>query len=80
MAEKRTKRPRDTVELAKLIGDIATGQKPDTFDDGKNPNKVAAGKAGGAKGGKARAEILSKKRRLKIAKKAAETRWAKNPA
>jgi hypothetical protein len=26
MAEKRIKRPRDPVQLAKLVGDIATGQ------------------------------------------------------
>jgi hypothetical protein len=35
---KRLKRPRDPVELGKLIGDILTGQVEDKApDDGKNP-------------------------------------------
>jgi hypothetical protein len=35
---KRLKRPRDPLSLAKLIGDIATGQVQDAQpDDGKNP-------------------------------------------
>ena len=29
MAQKRLKRPRDPIQLAKLIGDIATGQVED---------------------------------------------------
>jgi len=41
----------------------------------KNPAAVALGRLGGLKGGKARAEKLSAKRRKEIAKKAAETRW-----
>ncbi len=43
----------------------------------KNPAAVALGKLGASKGGKARAEKLSPERRKEIAKKAAETRWAK---
>ncbi len=43
----------------------------------KNPAAVALGRLGGKKGGKARAEKLSSKRRSDIAKKAAITRWAK---
>jgi hypothetical protein len=43
----------------------------------KNPAAVALGKLGGLKGGKARAEKLSDKRRSEIAKKAAEARWKK---
>jgi hypothetical protein len=36
------KRPRDSIALAKLIGDIATGQVEDrTLDDGRNPAAVA---------------------------------------
>ncbi len=38
---------------------------------------VELGRLGGLKGGKARAEKLSAKRRKQIAKHAAETRWAK---
>jgi hypothetical protein len=37
MAEKRLKRPRDPISLAKLVGDIATGQATDGKDDGKDP-------------------------------------------
>ncbi len=41
----------------------------------KNPAAVALGRLGGLKGGKARAEKLSTKKRSEIAKKAAEARW-----
>jgi hypothetical protein len=41
----------------------------------KNPAAVALGRLGGLKGGKARAEILSKKARQKIAVLAAKARW-----
>ena len=44
-------------------------------ETGKNPAAVALGKLGGAKGGKARAQALTPKRRSIIAKKAAEARW-----
>jgi ABC-type phosphate/phosphonate transport system ATPase subunit len=43
----------------------------------KNPAAVALGKLGASKGGKARAEKLSKEQRVEIARKAAEARWAK---
>lgn len=43
----------------------------------KNPAAVALGKLGGQKGGPARAQALSAKRRTAIAKKAAKSRWAK---
>lgn len=77
---KQRKRPRDPIELAKLIGDIATGQVEDKEeDDGKNPIAVQRGRAGGEKGGKARAAVLTKERRSEIAKKAAKNRW-KAPA
>ena len=41
----------------------------------KNPAAVALGRLGGLKGGKARSNALSKKRRSEIAKKAAKARW-----
>ncbi len=75
MAEKLRKRPRDPVALAKMIGDIATGQTPDTVPDDRNPAAVALGKLGGAKGGKARAARLSPERRREIAATAAKKRW-----
>ena len=43
----------------------------------KNPAAVALGKLGGLKGGKARAEKLTKEQRVEIARKAAKARWAK---
>ena len=44
----------------------------------KNPAAVALGRLGGLKGGKARAEKLSAKKRSEIAKKAAKARWSKS--
>ena len=43
----------------------------------KNPAAVMLGRLGGIKGGKARAESLSPKRRKEIARKAALKRWKK---
>jgi ABC-type phosphate/phosphonate transport system ATPase subunit len=43
----------------------------------KNPAAVALGKLGASKGGKARAEKLTKEQRVEIARKAAKARWAK---
>jgi hypothetical protein len=63
MAERRLKRPRDPIQLAQLIGDIATGQVEDRVDDGKDPAAASRGKLGGAKGGAARAKSLSGEQR-----------------
>jgi hypothetical protein len=41
----------------------------------KNPHAVALGRLGGIKGGKARAESLSKEQRREIAISAARARW-----
>jgi hypothetical protein len=43
----------------------------------KNPAAVALGKLGASKGGKARAEKLTKEQRVEIARKAAKARWDK---
>lgn len=73
----KLKRPRDTNQLAWQIVQEATGQatpepeKPDT----RNPAAVALSKLGASKGGKARAEKLSARKRRAIAKKAAQSRW-----
>jgi hypothetical protein len=67
------KRPRDPNQLAKLIVDIATGEVEDTVSDAKrNPSKR---RAGGIKGGKARAKTLTEQQRRQIAGKAAQARW-----
>jgi hypothetical protein len=46
----------------------------------KNPAAVELGRLGGLKGGKARAEKLSARRRSQIARKAAQARWGNNPS
>jgi hypothetical protein len=43
---------------------------------GKNPLAVALGRMGGLKGGRARAEKMSKAERSESASKAAKARWA----
>jgi hypothetical protein len=63
MATKRLKRPRYPVQLAKLIGDIATEQVEGRVEDKRNPAAVALGKLGGERGGRARAEKLTPEQR-----------------
>ncbi len=75
MTMKRTPRPRDPIQLGKLMVDIATGQVPDAVDDGRDAATSEMGRAGGLKGGKARAEKLTQSERSNIAKKAAAARW-----
>ncbi len=74
----KPKRPRDTNQLAKRIVDLTIGNEPEkVVESGKNPAAVALGRLGGLKGGNARANSLSKKRKQEIAKKAAKARWSK---
>jgi hypothetical protein len=75
MATKRLPRPRDPLQLGKLIVDIATGRVEDKVEDRRDPKAVARGRMGGEKGGKARAAALPARRRQEIAKAAAKTRW-----
>jgi len=80
MTAKRLKRPRDPVQLGKLIGDILTGQVEDSApipppDPNKDQAAVALGRKGGLKGGRARAESLTSAERKKIAREAARRRW-----
>lgn len=71
---KGQKRPADVISNAIKVARIATGEDTDGMpDDGKDP----AAKSLGARGGKARAEALSGKKRKEIAQKAARTRWRK---
>jgi hypothetical protein len=67
------KRPRDPLQLAKLIGDIATGQ---VEDRAPTPKEIRARKSG-AKGGPARARVLTQEQRSEIARAAAAARWKK---
>lgn len=68
--------PKDPSQRAKAILDMATGEHP----QGEPQELTEAQKfaqAGGLKGGVARAQSLSSKRRKEIAKIAAGKRWAK---
>jgi hypothetical protein len=75
MPEKHPKRPRDFSQAAKLVIDIATGEKPNRDptpeEQGKDPAAVALGR----KGGKARAARMPAEKRKAVAKKAAKARW-----
>lgn len=74
---KRSSRPKDINQLAKVVVGLATGDAAEIpMVDGKNAAAVALGRLGGQKGGRARADKLSPAKRKQIAKKAAETRWA----
>jgi hypothetical protein len=67
----RIKRPRDPIALAKLIGDIATGQVVEP----KDTAKTMRARKGGTKGGPARAAALTPAQRAEIACAAASARW-----
>jgi len=74
--------PKDANQLTKSIVDFVTTEdkveqpkNEELTADGKNAAAVALGRKGGLKGGKARAESLSAKRRKEIAQKAAAARW-----
>jgi hypothetical protein len=56
--------------IDKVIADGEAGSSP------KNPAAVALGRLGGMRGGKARAEALSPRKRSQIARKAAKARWS----
>ena len=75
MVQRRIPRPRDPIALAKLVGDIATGQIEDRIEDGKDAAASEMGRTGGLKGGKARAAKLTPARRREIAQAAAAKRW-----
>jgi hypothetical protein len=74
MTTKRLKRPRDPIQLGKLIVDIATGQL-------QEPEETSAEKRArnaGQKGGKTRAKKLTPAQRSEIASLAASARWKKS--
>ena len=66
----------DANEVAFDLVQRATGQKPKA--SGKNLEAQERGRAGGRKGGKARAKSLSRSKKRLIARKGAAARW-KNP-
>jgi len=76
---KGERRPADVFGAAVKVMRIATGEEPEDYgpdpeSEGKDPAAVALGR----KGGKARAEGLTAKRRKEIARKAAKSRWGKS--
>jgi hypothetical protein len=75
---KKKREPADISVLAYQIVKEATEEvKEEIPIKEKNPAAVALGRLGGLKGGKARAEKLSPKKRKEIARKAAKARWEK---
>jgi hypothetical protein len=82
-ASKAKAEPRDFTAVARRVVEEAIGERldgsplPEQEPDTRNPAAVALSKLGAAKGGKARAEALSPKKRKAIAKKAAAARWGK---
>ena len=66
---KGEKRPADVIGAAVMVAKIATGE----IEEASETRSAAAEL--GSKGGKARAEGLSKKRRTEIARQAAAMRW-----
>ena len=72
------KRPRDPVMLAATIIGLATGEI--TESDVAGDRRVLARRAGGVKGGPARAKALTPERRKEIARAAAKARWGKRTA
>jgi hypothetical protein len=77
MPDRSSKNPLDIVQLAAHIVEQATGKTTPHSSVDKNPAAVALGRLGGLKGGKARADKLSSKRKKEIARKAALARWNK---
>jgi hypothetical protein len=74
-----TKKPsRDVNQLAASIVAQAVGDEPKVDPPVKNAAAVELGRLGGLKGGRARADSLSAKKRSAIAQKAAEARWRKH--
>jgi hypothetical protein len=69
------KRPRDPVQLAKQVFDIAIGEAEDTVSESKR--HPSPKRKGGVKGGKARAKSLTAAERADIARIAATARWKK---
>lgn len=65
---KGEKRPADTVANALLVAKLAIGEAEEAYvDQGK--------RKGGQKGGKARAESMSKEEGSRVARKGAKARW-----
>jgi hypothetical protein len=71
---KQSKKPADLNRLAAAIVGDATDETPREPDN----QQAKAGRAGGLKGGKSRADRLSPERRSEIAREAAAARWKRS--
>lgn len=64
--------------VSQAIGEnLFDGSPLPDLNEGKDPKAIERGRAGGLKGGQARAKKLSSKQRKTIALKAAKARWKK---
>ncbi len=83
-ASKPQPKKADFVERARSVVEQAIGEHldgtplPPGPPDTRNPAAVALSNLGASKGGKARAENLTRKRRIEIAKAAAAARWRRS--
>lgn len=68
---KRSKKPADLNRLAAAIVGDATDETPQAPES----SQVRAGRAGGRKGGKVRAERMTAEERSVAARRAAQARW-----
>jgi hypothetical protein len=80
--KKYTKADDPNIFAKNIVSELIAKYDPQTVvedeaDSGKNPAAVILGRMGGRKGGKARADNLSSKRKTEIAKQAAAARWGK---
>lgn len=72
---KQLRKPADLNRLAAAIVDEATDETPHKPES----PQVRAGRAGGLKGGRSRADRMTPEQRSEAARKAAKARWAKQP-
>ena len=80
MRRSSKKLPKDPNKLAFEIARLSTEEPEEPTKEPRSPISeylAQIGRKGGLKGGPARAGKLSKKKRIDIAKKAAQTRWEK---
>ena len=75
MPERSSNKNKVTADINILAASIVEGATAESTD--KNLAAMVLGSLGGKKGGPARAQKLSAKRRSEIARKAAEARWRK---
>jgi hypothetical protein len=81
----RSSKAHDFVTVARRVVEQAIGEHLNGTplkgpDASKNPRATAAGHLGGMKGGRIRAEKLTRVERIEIARKAAKTRWTDHRA